>query len=151
MIHHISCTIILIGAAAWAMPAWAAKQAEQQAIVQAREAVWRAWFANDKRTLERLVPANAIAISAGEEKWKTQADIFRSASEFQASGGKLIRLEFPRTEIQCYGSAAFVYSEYVLETELAGKRSTESGRVTEVFVLNHGTWMNSGWHTDSRR
>jgi Domain of unknown function (DUF4440) len=148
--HHICWTVIL-AAGVWAMPAWAAKQAEQQAILQTREAVWRAWFANDKRTLERLVPANVIAISSGEEKWKNQADIFWTAADFQANGGKLIRLEFPRTEIQRYGQTAFVYSEYVLETEVAGKRSIESGRVTEVFVLNQGKWMNSGWHTDSRR
>ncbi len=67
-------------------------------ILQCREAVWRAWFANDTKTLAELVPAEAIAISPSEDEWKNQSDIVREAAEFQAQGGKLIRLEFPRTE-----------------------------------------------------
>jgi hypothetical protein len=45
--------------------------------------IWRAWFANDTKTLQKLVPSDAIVISAGEERWKTQAEVFQSASEFQ--------------------------------------------------------------------
>ena len=49
-------------------------------------------------------------------------------------GGKLIRLEFPRTEIQRFGEGAIIWSTYLVETETNGKRSLTSGRVTEVFV-----------------
>jgi ketosteroid isomerase-like protein len=124
---------------------------EQGQILKTREAVWRAWFANDTKALERLVPEDAIAISAGEEKWKTQAEIFQSAAEFRAGGGKLIRLEFPRTRIQRFGDVAVVYTEYLLETEVAGKRSLAFGRATEIFVFRRGEWINPGWHTDSQK
>lgn len=120
-------------------------------ILKTRDAVWRAWFANDRQTLERLVPAEAIAISGGEAQWKGRVEILRSAAEFQAQGGKLIRLEFPRTKVQRFAEAAFVYAQYVLETEVGGKRSVSSGRVTEVFVLRQGEWINPGWHTDSEK
>jgi hypothetical protein len=38
--------------------------------------------------------------------------------EFHATGGKLVRLEFPRTEIQHLGDVAIVWSGYVVETEV---------------------------------
>ena len=120
-------------------------------LLNAREAVWRAWFANDTKTLERLVPPDTIVISAGEEKWKHQADILQSASEFQAARGELIRLDFPRTEIQRFGDVAITYSQYLYETEVDGKRSVTSGRVTEIFVLRRGKWTNPGWHTDTEK
>jgi len=116
-----------------------------------RETVWRAWFANDAKTLEELVPADAIVISAGEEKWKNQQEVFKSAAEFQAGGGKLVRLEFPRTEIQRFGDVAIIWSAYSVETETNGKRSLSSGRVTEIFVRRDGRWINPGWHTDSTK
>jgi hypothetical protein len=85
-----------------------------------------------------LVPPDTIVISSGEEKWKNQTDVLQSAARDQAKGGKLIRLEFPRTEIQRFGDVAIPYSQYLHETEVDGKRSLASGRVTEIFVLRHG-------------
>ena len=120
-------------------------------LLKARETVWRAWFNNDRKTLEALIPPDTIVISSGEEKWKNQADILQSAAKFQAAGGKLIRLEFPRTDIQRFGDVAITYSQYLYETELDGKRSVTSGRVTEVFVLSKGQWTNPGWHTDTEK
>jgi DNA-binding transcriptional MocR family regulator len=61
-------------------------------LLKVRESVWHAWFVNDAKALERLVPPGTIVISSGEEKWKGQADILQSAAQFQASGGKLVRL-----------------------------------------------------------
>src|ERR1700732_3331421 len=84
-----------------------AQDSQDAAILKCRESVWRAWFANDTKTLEELVPAEAIAISPSEDKWQTQADIFRGAADFQTQGGKLLRLEFPRSKVQCYGDTAF--------------------------------------------
>ena len=94
-----------------------------------REAIWRAWFANDTKTLQKLVPSDAIVISAGEEKWKTQAEVFQSAAAFRTGGGELVRLEFPRTEIQRFGEVAIIWSTYLVETETSEKRSLASGRV----------------------
>jgi ketosteroid isomerase-like protein len=118
-------------------------------ILKVREQVWRAWFANDTVILQKLVPPDTIVISAGEDKWKNQAEVFQSAADFQKEGGKLIRLEFPRSQIQRFGDVVKIWSQYLVETETKGKRSLTSGRVTEVFVRRHGQWTNPGWHTDS--
>src|SRR5882672_1378455 len=99
----------------------AAMPDDRAELLKAREAVWRSWFANDLKTLEVLVPKDTIVISSGEEKWKNQADIFQSAAKFQADGGKLIRLEFPRTEIQRFGDVAITYSQYRYEIEKIGR------------------------------
>jgi hypothetical protein len=120
-------------------------------LLRVREAVWRSWFANDAKTLKELVPPETIVISAGEKQWKHQAAVLQSATEFHAQGGKLIRLQFPRTEIQHFGEVAILYSEYRLETEMHGKRSFSSGRATEIFVHHNGQWTNPGWHTDAEK
>ncbi len=130
---------------------WAASPDDRAELLKVREEVWYAWFANDTKRLEALVPQDTIVISSGEEKWKNQADILQSAAKFHAAGGKLIRLEFPRTEIQRFGDVAITYSQYLYETEVDGKRSLTSGRVTEIFVLRHGKWTNPGWHTDTEK
>jgi hypothetical protein len=120
-------------------------------LLRARDAVWRAWFAGDINILEQFVPPETIVMSGGEREWKHQAEVLRSSSEFHAKGGKLIRLEFPRTEVQHFGDVAVVWSSYVLETEVDGKRSVGSSRVTEIFVWRHGLWTNPGWHTDDEK
>jgi ketosteroid isomerase-like protein len=124
-------------------------QDERGQILKVRESVWRAWFANDVKALERLVPPDTIVISSEEAKWKNQADVLRTAAEFQAGGGKLVRLEFPRTEIQRFGDVAIIWTSYLVETEEKGKRAVVSGRATEIFVRRNGEWVNPGWHTDS--
>ena len=128
-----------------------AQKPNDELLLQVRETVWRAWFAGDTKTLEELVPPETIVMSGGEEHWKHQADVLRTATEFHAKGGKLVRLEFPHTEVQHFGDVAIVWSSYVLETELDGNRSPDSGRVTEIFVWQHGRWTNPGWHTDSTK
>ena len=120
-------------------------------LLKVREQVWRAWFANDKPNLEKLVPPDTLVISSGEEKWKHQAEVLQSAADFQAAGGKLVRLEFPRTEMQRFGDVAVIWSQYIVETEMNGKTSISSGRVTEIFVFHNGQWTNPGWQTDSEK
>jgi ketosteroid isomerase-like protein len=130
-------------------PGIAFGQNDRGKILKVRESVWRAWFANDAKALERLVPADTIVISSDEAKWKNQADVLRTAADFQAGGGKLLRLEFPRTEIQRFGDVAIIWTSYLVETEENGKREVVSGRATEIFVKRNGLWVNPGWHTDS--
>ncbi|MGB2898210.1 MAG: nuclear transport factor 2 family protein [Candidatus Acidiferrum sp.] len=144
--------IAVVGALAMLIASgWATSPDDRAELLKVREEVWRAWFANDTKRLEALVPQDTIVISSGEEKWKNQADILQSAAKFHAAGGKLIRLEFPRTEIQRFGDVAITYSQYLYETEVDGKRSLTSGRVTEIFVQRHGKWTNPGWHTDAEK
>ena len=118
-------------------------------LLDAREAVWRAYFSNDRATLEKLIPEETIAINANDNNWENRSAIFDGAAQFAKSGGKLVKLEFPKTEIQVYGSTAVVYSNYLYELETAGQRHQQTGRVTEVFVLRKGQWVNPGWHMDS--
>jgi ketosteroid isomerase-like protein len=126
----------------------AGQKPDDRELLRARETVWRAWFAGDTDTLKEFVPPETIVLSAGEEQWKHQADVLRASAEFHAQGGKLIQLEFPRTEVQHFGNVAMVWSRYRLEIDVDGKRSSDSGRVTEIFVWRGGRWTNPGWHTD---
>jgi ketosteroid isomerase-like protein len=121
---------------------------EKNDLLATREAVWRAWFANDIPQLAELIPPELIAIESSE-KWQTREDELARAKDFSAKGGKLIRLEFPQTEIQAYGHTAILYTKFTIETEMEGKRTTVSGRATEMFVLRHDKWVNVGWHLDS--
>ena len=118
-------------------------------LLDAREAVWRAYFAGDRATLEKLIPEETIAIDPGGDTWSNRAAIFEGSAQFAKGGGKLIKLEFPKTEIQMFGFTAVVYSSYAYELETGGQTINQSGRVTEVFVLRKGQWVNPGWHMDS--
>ena len=131
------------------LPALSASPQDDSALLKVRETVWRAWFDGDLKILEPLVPPDTLVISASEKNWKHQSDILSSSAEFHARGGKLLRLEFPRTEVQHFGDVAIIWSQYVLEIEENGKRSVSSGRANEIFVFRGGHWTNPGWHTDS--
>lgn len=139
-------------------PEWRAEQMSKpmtispeirQRILTAREAVWKAWFANDRAALEKLIPEEVIAINNGSDEWSNRAAIMDGARRFAESGGKLVKLEFPKTEIQVYGNTVLVYTTYLYEIETNGKRSTASGRATEMFVRRGDELVNVGWHMDS--
>ena len=119
-------------------------------LLDAREAVWRAYFAGDRATLEKLIPEETVAIEAGDNNnWSNRQTILDGSAQFAKGGGKLVKLEFPKTEIQVYGFTAVVYSNYAYELEAGGQHINQTGRVTEVFVLRKGQWVNPGWHMDS--
>jgi len=97
-----------------------------------------------------LLPEDTIAIGPSDENWPNRDAILESSRQFAAGGGKLIRLEFPKTEIRAYGRTAIIYTTYLFETKSRdGQRNTSSGRATEMFVLRKGKWLNPGWHMDS--
>ena len=138
-------------------PAWRDEQTSQprnitpeirQRILEKRDAVWKAWFANDRPALEKLIPEEAIAINSGSKEWSNRAAIFSGAKGFAESGAKLVKLEFPKTEIQAYGNTVLIYTTYVYEIEKDGKRTTTSGRGTEMFVRRGDELVNVGWHLD---
>ena len=118
-------------------------------LLDAREAVWRAWFAGDRATLEKLIPQKQSRSNQDITTGPTVRPFSTAPSSLLKGGGKLVKLEFPKTEIQVYGASAFVYSNYSYELEQGGQRINQSGRVTEVFVLRNGQWVNPGWHMDS--
>lgn len=119
-------------------------------ILTARERVWRAWFANDREELEIVIPEETVAIGAGDGPWETREVVLEGARKFAESGARLVRLEYPRTEIRLYGDVAILYTTYLFEVESRdGKRETSAGRGTEIFVRRNGRWVNPGWHLDS--
>ena len=123
---------------------------EKKRLLDAREAVWRAYFAGDRGALEKLLPEELLTMEPGGD-WGNRGAVLDGSARFAAGGGKLVRLEFPKTEIQVYGSTAIVYSSYVYEIEQGGRRPVNSGRVTEVFVNRNGKWINPSWHMDAGR
>jgi len=120
----------------------------RQSLLTAREAVWRAFFANDHAALEKLIPEDLITIEPEGGKFGNRAAVLAGAAQMAQSGTKLTRLEFPKTEIQLYGNSAIIYSTYLYELEKDGRRTPFSGRVTEIFVFRKGQWVNPGWHMD---
>jgi hypothetical protein len=125
-------------------------ETEKKNLLEAREAVWRAYFAGNRAALEKLLPAELLTMDPGSGEWGNRQAVLESSARFAADGGKLTRLEFPKTEIQVYGSVAIVYSKYEYEIEQGGKPFTNSGRATEVFVYRNGAWVNPSWHLDTR-
>jgi hypothetical protein len=92
-----------------------AQKQNDEDLLRAREAVWRAWFAGDMKTLEELVPPETIVMSGGEEKWKNQADVLRTSKEFHARGGKA-----SSAGISTDGSPALWRGRYRVEQLRAG-------------------------------
>ena len=136
-------------------PVWREEQSAQnrnigpqlrQRILTAREAVWRAYFNNDRPTLERLIPDETIAIDSGSKEFGNREKVLAAAKAFADSGAKLVKLEFPKTEIQIYGNAVILYTTYQLEIEKDGQRKTTSGKGTEIFVRRGNDLVNAGWH-----
>ena len=138
--------VCLSGGAASAADLNAKDRAELLAL---RERVWYAWFGNDQKALEAVMPPETVTISAGQADWHDRAGVLESSRAFAASGRKLTRLAFPRTEIQAYGDTAFVYSLYEFDLEGPQGKSSAAGRATEIFVRKDGRWIHPGWHLDS--
>jgi ketosteroid isomerase-like protein len=116
-------------------------------ILKAREAVWRAIFANDRPAMEKLMPPELIAIETGAD-WPNRDAVLAEAQGLANRGAKLTRLEFPKTEMQIYGNGLFaiLYTTYAYDLEVAGTTTTSSGRATEMFVRKPSGWVNVGWH-----
>lgn len=114
-------------------------------LLSAREAVWRAWYGGDTKALMELLPPELVTLYPGASGWGTRDIIIGASTEFAKSGGKLLRLEFPRTEFQRYGSTVIIYTSYELDVSEGKKKRTERGKATEIFVRRAGKWLNTGW------
>jgi len=139
-------------------PAWRSEQSSQPAtigprtreqILAAREKVWKAYFENDRAVLDKVIPDEVIAIDAGSAEWSNRDRILAGAKSFADSGAKLVKLEFPKTEIQVYGNTYIIYTTYSYEIEAGGKRNVSTGRATEMFVRRGNELVNVGWHLDN--
>jgi ketosteroid isomerase-like protein len=119
--------------------------AERGSLLAAREAVWRAWFAGDVEALARLVPPELITIGGSADGFGTREAALAGSRNFVASGAKLTRLVFPRTDLQAYGNTAILYTTYEMDILSGAVTRTERGAATEVFVQQNGRWLNTGW------
>src|SRR5260370_20229962 len=82
--------------------------ADKKALLVAREAVWRAYFANDKPALEKLIPRELVTIEPEGNQFGSRDVVLAGSAQFAKSGAKLALLEFPNTEIQVYGITAII-------------------------------------------
>jgi hypothetical protein len=113
-------------------------------ILAARDAIWRAWFANDTAALGRLLPRSTTAGEGGG--WETRDEIVAESARSAASGRRLVSLRFDDTRIHTNGNVAVVFSNYSLELEGNGQRGTVTGNASEVFVRTDGIWRNPFWY-----
>ena len=120
-------------------------ESARKELLIAREAVWRAWYGGDTARLKDLLPPELVTLGPGESGWGVHDGIIAASEQFAKNGGKLTRLDFPRTEIQSYGSTAIIYTSYVLDVVRGGRGHTETGKATEIFVRRGGKWLNTGW------
>ena len=118
---------------------------ERAELLKAREAVWRAWFAGDADTLSKLLPPELISIDPGSDRFGTRESNLQGSRGFAASGGKLTRLVFPRTEFQAYGNTVILYTTFEADLLTGGQTTTQRGAATEIFVRQDGRWINTGW------
>jgi hypothetical protein len=124
---------------------------QKTAILTAREKVWRAWYSGDVAQFRKLVPAELITLHPGSASFGTYDSVIAASKGFAASGGKLARLVFPKTEFQQYGNTVIIYTSYELDVERGGKTETEKGKATEIFVRRKGDWLNTGWQLAPER
>lgn len=115
-------------------------------LVQARDVVWRSWFAGDSQTLDRVL---AGALAAGDDKdgWSDRKEAIAESREFAKGGGRLVDLTFDSTAIQLHGNVAVMTARYRYVTaDGAGTQNTTRGYAVEIFVREKGAWTHPFWH-----
>lgn len=117
-------------------------------LLETREQVWRAWFAYDSVQLERLLPADGFLAVGADSVWRTREQTFAESRAFVKSGGRLVSIEFPRTEMQVFGDVVVIYTTFRFTTEHGGQRNTSAGNAVEVFERRGGVWQNPSWYLD---
>ncbi|HEU4996965.1 MAG TPA: nuclear transport factor 2 family protein [Gemmatimonadaceae bacterium] len=89
-----------------------------------------------------------LAISPDSKPWRNLAEILAGSAGFRASGQKLVSVSFDSDVIHRFGNVVVMFSRYTVVTEGNGKRETQAGRATEVFVRSNGRWVHTSWHLD---
>ena len=115
-------------------------------LERARDIVWRAWFAGDTVTLDRVI-AGALAAGGNIEGWADRRTAIAGSRDFAASGSKLLDLRFDRTAIELHGKVAVMTARFTYTTaDRAGRRETANGYAVEIFVHENGAWTHPFWH-----
>jgi Domain of unknown function (DUF4440) len=118
-------------------------------LLDARETAWRSFFQKDPDVVAKILAPELIAIQQNSDRWDNRTGLIALAKAMNEQGVQLLRLEFPRTEIQLFGDTAILYYTYIFETGLKGKSVVDGGRGTEIFVRREGYWVDVGWHLDN--
>lgn len=124
-------------------------ESERNELLTVRLLVWNSYFDNDQKQLKKLIGDDFLTINPGEEHWQDKAEFLAGAQHFAEHHGKLVSLDFPKTEIQEFGDVAVLYSLVRITMESDGKRESLNCRSTEVFHKRDGQWVNTGAHVDS--
>ena len=122
--------------------------ATRAAVLAARDAIWRAWFAHDTAALRSLLPAST---TAGEGNgWESRDEIVAGSLRSATSGRRLVGIRFDDTRLHANGNVVVVFSSYTLELEHDRRRNTVTGTASEVFVRTDGVWQNPFWYLGPR-
>lgn len=122
--------------------------ATRSQVLAARDAIWRAWFANDTVALTRLLPRSTTAGEGGG--WETRDEIVEASRRSASSGLRLVAIRFDDTRMHAQGNVVVVFSNYTMELESQGRRSTVTGSASEIFVRTDGVWQNPFWYLGPR-
>lgn len=134
--------------AAWAGTA-SADVAIDPALLTAREAAWRAWFAGDAPALTALLPPEFIGIAWNDTPFASRDETIAASKAFRDGGGRLVRLAFPETRAQRFGDVVVLYGRFEAVLVAGGAEQTIRGRLTETFIRRGGRWLHPGWHLDA--
>ena len=122
--------------------------AELTALEVIRKAVWVDWFSGDTTSLRRVLSPELVAISGSGPHWQSLSESIAASAKFKADGGKFVSIAFDSEQRHRFGETVVMFGRYTLVTESGGKRSTQKGRLTEVFVRTSGRWVHTSWHLD---
>lgn len=122
--------------------------AELRALELVRDSVWVHWFSGDTAGLRRVLSPELVAMSSGDTLWQSLDQTVSGAAEFKKGGGRFVSVAFDHKTTHHFNGTAVLFARYTIVTERGGKRRTERGRVTEVFVRSGARWVHTSWHLD---
>jgi len=137
-----------LGAQAAARIATTLSTAELTALETVRKAVWVDWYSGDSAALHRVLGPELVAISPSVAHWQSLQQSLSASADFKAKGGKLVSVTFDSATAHRFGDVVVLFSQYTVRSENGDKRSTQTGRATEVFVRTNGRWVHTSWHLD---
>ena len=123
--------------------------AQDPELMRVQREVWEVWYAGDTARLRQLTPG-LIAITDHSDAFDDQEQVVRESARFHAGGGRLLELSFPTLRVQQFGDVAIIYSTYRSVAVMGSDTMRQRGHATEVFVRQHGSWVNPGWHLSAQ-